>query len=367
VNPKPGVEHHAPPGFSFSQESDVMAARKKAPPPAPTPARRGPSLTELVEDAISGAISGALSAIKNADDHLTDVGIIPGQTDHFSDGVEPRDNGLGYAFTMRYATGIVAKGVLSLQLRDWESGLAAELADAELSPSPAEIKEVVERLNVPKMIEQAVTDHEFFSGDFRSLSSRAQEAFESELDGSVHQSIEAYSETNPKVELPEYPSVYLRWGGTLKKSDVSVQGTGLAYKVNLKTVWEMNPTGWGFDADVRRNTWHRLAASYTYDRRAMADKPGDDTEDLFEGFYNVKQSPKPVLDALVKAYRGPLDEFLKRWQAQVDAGEESAGRTMVYDRRRFNGMIVKYLLANYGMEKTLAQGLANQITQGENY
>ncbi len=102
----------------------------------------------------------------------------------------------------------------------------------------------------------------------------------------------------------------------------------------------------------------------TYDRRKKA--AADDTDELFGGFYDPKMKPQPALDALVKAYRVAIEEFIKRYKAQEAAGEDQAKRPVVTNKQRLHSLIVAYLLDKYGMEKALAHGLAAQITQGQN-
>jgi hypothetical protein len=102
---------------------------------------------------------------------------------------------------------------------------------------------------------------------------------------------------------------------------------------------------------------------YSYDRTAVA----DDTEDLLRGFYDAKSRPPiEALDDLVKAYRKPLNEFVRRFDAQVAAGRTLAQREILVDDRILRARVLKYLLSNYGMESSLAAGLADQIAYGEN-
>lgn len=103
--------------------------------------------------------------------------------------------------------------------------------------------------------------------------------------------------------------------------------------------------------------------NYTYDRTATT----DDTEDLLRGFYDPKSPPLKALDDLVKAYRKPLNEFVRHLDAQIAAGETMARREMVVNNLVLRGLILKHLLSNYGMKRSLAAGLADQIIQGENY
>ncbi len=100
-----------------------------------------------------------------------------------------------------------------------------------------------------------------------------------------------------------------------------------------------------------------------YDRRQASNT---DTDSVFEGFYTRKPL-KDVLHELVRAYQKPVDDFLARLRAEVDAGEASAGRPMIVPPRELHTLIVKYLLENYGMERSLAKGLADQILYGQNY
>ncbi len=101
-----------------------------------------------------------------------------------------------------------------------------------------------------------------------------------------------------------------------------------------------------------------------YDRRIAGES---DTDKLFEGWYSRKTSPKAALDDLVPAFRKHLDVFLKRMKEEVKAGQAMAGRPMIVDGRELHNLIVKHLLANYGMERSLANGFAEQIVKGENY
>jgi len=104
--------------------------------------------------------------------------------------------------------------------------------------------------------------------------------------------------------------------------------------------------------------------SANYDRRTAG---GSDTSSLFDGWYSRKTPPKAALDDLVPAFRKHLDVFLQRLKDETKAGEAMAGRSMVIDGRELHKLIMQHLLSNYGMERSLAQGFADQIVKGENY
>ena len=104
--------------------------------------------------------------------------------------------------------------------------------------------------------------------------------------------------------------------------------------------------------------------TYSYDRTAAVG--GEDTDSLFDGFYDPKMTPKNALDLLVQAYRSPVDDFLQRWQAQLNAAEKFGMGDLAYNQRKLYGLIVNYLLDQYHMEKALAQGFAQQIVFGHN-
>jgi len=92
----------------------------------------------------------------------------------------------------------------------------------------------------------------------------------------------------------------------------------------------------------------------------------DDTRAILSGIYAPKDPPMRAIDDLVRAYRREIVEFARRFQKQMEEGKKMTRSPLSYDPKVVHKTILRHLLDNYGIEKSLAVGIADQIVWGEN-
>jgi len=219
-------------------------------------------LEGIARDVVSYSIQKALEKVKLGK-HLKSVVVPDAPSDHFSDGKELSSDGdLGYAFTIHYPTKAVTtfSFEVDLQPTELEQNIRVELDDDE-GISSEQIQAILKGIDTAGMFRSATP---VIPKDGSRETSEILEDIEARVE--VQQRTEAYSHDGP-VELAEYPTVYLRWDAQPTKQELKAQsqGSGFSYKVLLRIEWDLKPSGWAFDADLRRyNKWHplRLAVNH---------------------------------------------------------------------------------------------------------
>lgn len=239
----------------------VAAPRRKKPPELMR-TRQKPTLEKIVADELQRAVALAISKATNRDGFATKLKEFkPGnQDDSFSDGTLPSRgyDSLGYSFTVSFPSRLYGSGTVELDLSDeWRRGAAIEARGEELEFTEDEIEQAGKNVDLVQLVRSELNGIDALPS-LEDLPETQRIAAEDAIEEKCDTSIAAYSEEENDVELAEYPAVYLRWRGSLKKFDSAVSQSGSKIIVKFKAEWVVRPHRWAYDSDARSSDWHYI-------------------------------------------------------------------------------------------------------------
>jgi hypothetical protein len=238
----------------------LNAGRRKA--PAVPIKKEPPNLDKIVDNAVENEILRVWDKVDLVK-AIKDVRVSPKDRRSFSDGILPgrRDGSIGYSFTVKYPTAAMMTGEIEFEIDEDKivRDVADDLSYEDTTFETPVIRAAITKVDFEKHIQSTIKHAGELPDDHYDLDDDLRDKVEEAAAEHLEESMEAYTEDDPHLDLGEYPSLYYRW--KMKRKSVEYgkpQADGRKYKMTFKILWDIAPDRWAFEDGARSNQWHRL-------------------------------------------------------------------------------------------------------------